>query len=141
MKQSKIFCIVLTSFLFFGCLQISAKTTPVRLYVFGISISFTDSVTYITDIHTIEPAYIESKTGFMYDRSIYSQQLQVWVEENKNKPYTTCAIFFGTNKKKVMKLYTKLRDKYLKSQSTIVHDIKTEEFTFTPIEWTEHEAL
>ena len=123
------------------CGDICAKPKKTKVYVFGISTNFTDSITYITDIQTLETAYIETKTGFLYDRSIYAQQLQIWVEQVKLQPYTTCAIFFNESKSKLEKKYKKIRDKYYKDQSTIVQQLEPEEFKFKQLEWSEHERL
>ena len=95
----------------------------------------------MTDIQVLEEAYIETKTGFMYDRSIYSQQLQIWVEQVKGQPYTTCSIFFSDSKSKLEKKYKKIRDKYYKDQSTILKHLEPGEFKFIQLEWSEHERL
>lgn len=121
--------------------DIYAKPKKTKVYVFGISTNFTDSITYITDIQTLEAAYIETKTGFLYDRSIYAQQLQIWVEQVKLQPYTTCAIFFNESKSKLEKKYKKIQDKYYKDQSTIVQLLEPEEFEFKQLDWSEHERL
>ena len=87
------------------------------------------------------PVYIESKTGFLYDRSIYSQQLQIWVENTKNQPNTTCTVFFSDSQAKLKKKMEKIRDKFYKDQTTILKELNVGEFKFNPIEWTEHERL
>lgn len=138
---NKVFCIALTALLFFCAADIAAKPKQTKVYIFGVSINFTDSVTYLTDIQALEPAYIETKTGFLYDRSIYSQQLQIWVEYAKNQPNTTCSVFFSTNKAKLEKKYLKIRNKFNKDQSTKIKSLDAGEFKFIPQEWTEHERL
>lgn len=140
-KKINLLCLVLTGLL--ALLPINSEAAPkqTKVYVFGISINFTDSVTYMTDIQILEPAYIETKTGFLYDRSIYSQQLQIWIEQAKKQPYTTCTIFFSENKSKLEKEYNKIRNKFRKDQSTTVKCLEPGEFKFNILEWTEHERL
>lgn len=92
-NRSKIFCLILIALLALCTTDAVAKPKQAKVYVFGVSINFTDSVTYITDVQTLDPAYIDTKTGFLYDRSIYSQQLQIWIEYNMKQPNTTCTIF------------------------------------------------
>lgn len=138
---NKIFCLALTVLLFFCASDIDAKPKQTKVYIFGVSINFIDSVTYITDVQALEPAYIETRTGFLYDRSIYSQQLQIWVEYAKNQPNTTCTIFFDTNKSKLEKRYLKIRNKFTKDQTTKIKSLNAGEFKFIPQEWTEHERL
>lgn len=138
---SKIFCLILIALLALCTTDAVAKPKQAKVYVFGVSINFTDSVTYITDVQTIDPAYIDTKTGFLYDRSIYSQQLQIWIEYNMKQPNTTCSIFFSKNKSKLESKYVKVRDKIRKDDSTVLKTIDTGKFKFIPQEWSEHERL
>jgi hypothetical protein len=140
-KKINLLCLVLTGLLTLLPINSEAAPKQTKVYVFGISINFTDSVTYMTDIQILEPAYIETKTGFLYDRSIYSQQLQIWIEQAKKQPYTTCTIFFSENKSKLEKKYNKIRNKFRKDQSTTVKCLEPGEFKFNILEWTEHERL
>lgn len=139
--MNKIFCAALTLIFLLCAINTEAKPKQTKVYVFGVSVNFTDSLTYMTDIQTLDQAYIETKTGFLYDRSIYSQQLQIWVENTKNQPYTTCTIFFSESKSKLEKKYKKVEAKYNKDQSTILKKLEAGEFKFRTIEWTEHERL
>lgn len=138
---NKIFCVALTMLLLICAASAEAKPKQTKIYIFGVSVNFTDSITYMTDIQTLEQAYIETKTGFLYDRSIYSQQLQIWVEVAKNQPYTTCTVFFSDSKSKLEKKFKKIQSKYYKDQSTIVKQLEAGEFKFKTIEWEEHERL
>ncbi|MBR5465833.1 MAG: hypothetical protein IKU79_00220 [Bacteroidaceae bacterium] len=138
---SKILCISLIAILSLHVINAEAKPKAQKVYIFGVSTNFTDSITYITDIQVINPAYIETKTGFLYDRSIYSQQLQIWIEHFKKQPNTTCTIFFSKKRNSLEKKYIKVRDKNLKDKSTYLKVLDAGEFKFTPIEWTEHENL
>ena len=140
-SRFKIIGIILIAMLTLFSGDIWAKPKKTKVYIFGISTNFTDSITYITDIQTLETAYIETKTGFLYDRSIYAQQLQIWVEQVKLQPYTTCAIFFNESRSKLEKKYKKIQDKYYKDQSTIVQLLEPEEFEFKQLDWSEHERL
>lgn len=140
-NRSKLLCLILTAMLAFCVTSTTAKPKQKKIYMFGISINFIDSVTYLTDIQVLEPVYIESKTGFLYDRSIYSQQLQIWVENTKNQPNTTCTVFFSDSQAKLKKKMEKIRDKFYKDQTTILKELNVGEFKFNPIEWTEHERL
>lgn len=141
MKRLSHFLLLTIALLLLCAVDMQAKPKPEKVYIFGVSISFTDSVTYFTDIQILQPAYIESKNGFLYDRSIYSQQLQVWVEHAKDRPHTTCMVFFDTNRNKLEKKYVKIRNKYNKDRSTHLKSLNVGEFRFIPLEWTEHEKL
>lgn len=138
---SKILCMILVALLVVCTTDVTAKPKQTKLYIFGVSMNFTDSLTYMTDIQTLEHAYVDSKTGFMYDRSIYSQQLQIWIEYNMNQPNTTCSIFFSKSKSKLENKYVKVRDKIRKDESTVLKTIDAGKFKFIPQEWSEHERL
>lgn len=118
-----------------------AKPKQTKVYVFGVSISYTDSLTYMTDIQALTPAYVDTKTGFLYDRSIYSQQLQMWIEAFKGREGTTCAIFFSKNRGQLEKKFLKLQSKIRKDRSTKLQALDAGEFKFIPQEWSEHERL
>lgn len=138
---SRIFCLLVIAMLALCSTEAIAKPKQTKVYIFGVSINFTDSVTYLTDVQVLEPAYIESKTGFLYDRSIYSQQLQIWIEYNMNQPNTTCTVFFSKSKNKLENKYVKMREKFRKDESTKLKNIDAGEFKFIPQEWSEHERL
>ena len=140
-NRSKLLCLIFTALLTLCATSITAKPKQTKVYIFGVSINFTDSVTYLTDVQVLEPAYIETKTGFLYDRSIYSQQLQICMEHAKRQPNTTWTIFFSTKRSKLEEKFIKVRDKYTKDQSTILNILDAGEFKFIPQEWTEHERL
>lgn len=138
---NKLLCLAITVLMLICATDIYSKPKQTKVYIFGVSINFTDSTTYITDVQALEPAYIETRTGFLYDRSIYSQQLQIWVEYAKNQPNTTCTVFFSENKSQLEKKYIKVRNNYNKDQSTKLKTLNAGEFKFIPQEWTEHERL
>lgn len=140
-KRLGLLVIPFLAMLMLGTAGVQAKPKREKVYIFGISINFTDSVTYITDIQALPQAYVESKNGFLYDRSIYSQQLQIWVEHAKDQPNTTCLVFFDTSRSKLEKKYIKIRNKYNKDRSTTLKSLNTGDFQFLPLEWTEHEKL
>lgn len=138
---NKLLCLAITALMLICATDIYSKPKQTKIYIFGVSINFTDSTTYITDVQALESAYIETRTGFLYDRSIYSQQLQIWVEYAKNQPNTTCTVFFSENKSQLEKKYIKVRNNYNKDQSTKLKTLNAGEFKFIPQEWTEHERL
>lgn len=139
--RNKLLCLVLTLLCLFVASEAMAKPKQTKVYVFGVSTNYTDSVTYMTDIQVLSPAYIDSRTGFLYDRSIYSQQLQMWVEAAKGQPDTTCSIFFSKKRSNVEKKFLKVQNKIRKDRSTKLQSLDAGEFKFDVQEWTEHERL
>ena len=118
-----------------------AKPKKKTIYMFGLSCDYNDSIMYITEIQKIEPAYIESKTGFLYDRTIYSQQLQIFIEEALGKSQTTCVVFFGYDAKKVEKKQARVIRKAKDKEKLEIMPIIPGAFKFTRQEWTEHEEI
>ena len=81
----------------FLCMSVSlcAKVERTTVYMFGFSASFTDSVAYITDVQQVDSAYIDTKTDFLLDRVVYSDQLQVFMESLNVMKDCTCAVLFS----------------------------------------------
>ena len=108
----------------------NAKITGTTVYMFGFSASFTDSLAYITDIQQLDSAYIDTKTGFLVDRAVYSDQLQTFIEAMKGVEQPTCAVFFHTKKAKLVKEFTKIKSKYATDDSLILMSVAGEGFRF-----------
>ena len=109
----------------------AGKQTP--LYIFGFAASFTDSLVHFTDIQYIEEAYTEKKTGFLYNREDYSQQLREYLKE-KGVQTPTCVTFYATKRKKIEKKYIKLRRKYTQGGKYDVQYIDQSAFNYQPVE-------
>lgn len=110
--------------------SMTAKVERTTVYMFGFSAAFTDSVAYITDIQQLDSAYIETKTDFLMSRSVYSGQLQTYLETLKGMPDCTCAIFFNTKKSKLIEEYNKVKKRYEKNGSVILNTLDSGLFTF-----------
>lgn len=121
------------------CFTAAAKPKSCTVYMFGVGVSFTDSIAYLTEVHPVTPAYIETNTGFLYDRSLYALQLRNLLEENYNLPNTTCVVFFDKSRKKMERKRDKVREGYLSSGAFRVMRMPKELFTFFPEEWESHE--
>jgi len=78
-----------------------------RVAMFGYAISFKDSVVCQTDIQTIDSAWIEPAHKFLVDRSLYSLQLQMYMEQQGHKN-AVCTIFFDKNPRKLQRMWRKV---------------------------------
>ena len=85
MKQLRIFkfemkrnvVIVFAITLLMCAFTASAKNKVVpKIYVFGLSASFNDSIVYFTEIQEIDSAWINDKNSFLLHRNNYSYQLR-----------------------------------------------------------------
>ena len=107
-----------------------AKVERTTVYMFGFAASFTDSVAYVTDIQQLDSAYMETKSEFLVDRVVYSDQMQTYLETSALMPNCTCTVFFGTKKNKVEEEYRKIRKRYQEDGSVILKDLKSASFKF-----------
>ena len=85
----------------------------VRVYMYGVSIDFNDSLVYMTDVQSLDSMIINGD-GAVQNYSSYSLQLKVFLE--------------GT--KKLDKLYAKMRKKYMADKDKVLKQIAKEEFVF-----------
>lgn len=80
--------------------------------MFGYAVSFKDSVVCLTEIQTIDSAWIEPAHNFLLDRSLYSLQLQMYMEQQGHKN-AICTIFYDKNPRKLQRMWRKV---YKRSQ-------------------------
>ena len=133
-------------------LSVSAKSEMKRAYMFGVAASFNDSTVYFTPVQEVDSTWFtkRNKTLFLQNRDNYSYQLRDYLEQ-KGEQHRTCAIFFGTNHKKMEEKWTKLHAKYIaqpkqkknqKGGGKPAYQVKTidnGEFLFKPITPTEEQ--
>lgn len=108
------------------------KAGPSKVYMFGFSASFTDSLVYITDIQEVDSVFIEPKTEFLVNRSAYGNQLQFFLTEKMNRENTTCVVFFDKKQEDLQKKYNKIIKRYQNSNQTILKTLTRDEFQFKP---------
>ena len=109
----------------------AGKQTPI--YIFGFAASFTDSLVHFTDIQFVEDAYTDKKTGFLYNREDYSQQLREYLKQ-KGEPSPTCVTCYAKNRKKIEKKYIKLRHRYTRGGKYEIQYIDKSTFSYQPVE-------
>ncbi len=106
--------------------SLSAKVERTKVYMFGFSASFTDSVAYIMDVQQVDSAYIETKNDFLIDRVVYSDQLQTFVEAMEYMKNCTCVVFFHTKKSKLFDEYSKIKKRYTQDKSVILKQLNAD---------------
>ena len=116
--------------LFFVATATFAKVNLTTVYMFGFSASFTDSLAYITDIQQLDSAYIDSKTDFLVDRAVYSDQLQTFIEVMKGVENSTCVVFFHKKRSKLVDEFNKLKKQYAEDRTVVLMSIAGEGFRF-----------
>lgn len=116
------------------CLGMKAKNKTVqKVYIYGFSASFQDSVVYFTDIQELENVDVAERTNFLYSRDSYSNQLRDYLA-GKNQPFRTCIVSYAFDRKHIEKKYLKLKSKYTKKGNFDIRYLKTDEFKFDKVQ-------
>ena len=116
--------------------QAEKKPKMQTVYIFGFSASFTDSTAYLTDVMQLDSAYVTQK-GFLADRSLYSLQLENYIQEKHNLLHTTNAVFFSVKKKSLDKKYDRVKRMYQSGENLRLNLLHAEDFRFLPQEYIE----
>ena len=109
------------------------KDRYTRVYMFGMATAFTDSVVVMTDIQSVDSAFVTAN-NLLPERSIYSYQLESFFEIRDGKPGVTVAVIWGTDRKLVEKDFLKLRRRFMNDKTTKLQPLTSEEFTFKKVE-------
>lgn len=102
--------------------QISAKRVQEpKMYIFGFSGSFNDTIVYFTNIQEIDSAWIDTKNKFLQTRQMYSYQMRDYLADKMQMPRRTCIVVANKNRKKVEKKYLKFKKLYTQSKDHQQH--------------------
>ena len=116
------------------CQGMMAKNKTVqKVYIYGFSASFQDSIVYFTDIQELENVTVAERTNFLSSRDSYSNQLRDYLT-GKNQPFRTCIVSYAFDRKHIEKKYLKLKSKYTKKGNFDIRYLKTDEFKFDKVQ-------
>ena len=133
MKSIKYILLLVVALTALGASAKPIKTN--RVYMFGFSASFKDSVIYVTDIQNVPGTWVESKNKFLLLRDEYSRQMKDYLEEKLQQEKRVCVVFYYLKKKKAEKEFLKLMKKYKKGYE--VRYVNEKDFKFEAIDMTE----
>jgi hypothetical protein len=138
----KIFKYILLALLLAGALpqEMEAKRIKVpKMYMFGFSASFQDSIIYMTDVQEVEGAWYETKSKFLLGRQHYSYQLKDFLANTRQQPNRVCVVMFALTRKEAEKKFIKLRKEYtVKAKGKYdVRYLTTTDFKFQPVDMSE----
>lgn len=102
---------------------------PTRVYLYGVSINFNDSVVYMTDFLHLD-SMVVNKDASIVGYSSYALQMKVYLEGTLGDIDRTCAVLYSADKKKLEKKYVKMRKKYQSDKSTLLKQIGADAFQF-----------
>lgn len=138
----KIFKYILLALLLAGALpqEMEAKRIKVpKMFMFGFSASFQDSIIYMTDVQEVEGAWYETKSKFLLGRQHYSYQLKDFLANTRQQPNRVCVVMFALTRKDAEKKFIKLRKEYtVKAKGKYdVRYLTTTDFKFQPVDMSE----
>ena len=84
------------------------------VYIVGVSVSFTDSLVYFTDINLLDSVLDNNK--LLPERSHYSYQLKNYLENEEGLTNRTCFVYFSNSRKKLQKTINKMKSSIKKAK-------------------------
>ena len=115
-----ILCLVLPGVAFakIGNKKETKKKIENNVYVWGVSLSFSDSLVYFTEIQYIDGAVIEDK--FLPNRHLYSYELKDYMSYEEGKPGRTSFVFFSSKRSKLEKKELKVKKRLVEREGKTV---------------------
>lgn len=108
----------------------SARSENKGVYVLGVSISFTDTIAYFTEVQFIEGIQLDKKTKFLPDRQHYAHELKDYMSLQEGESGRTSIVLFAKDKKSLMKKEEKVKNRLQKRRGLTVRYLG-EKFKFT----------
>ncbi|MBO7301258.1 MAG: hypothetical protein J6U58_00945 [Bacteroidaceae bacterium] len=98
------------------------------VYIFGASLSFSDSVVYFTEIQQIDD--VISEKGFLQNRQLYSYELKDYMSSNEGMPGRISVIYFADKLKDLEKKEKNVK-KHLETKENMIVRYLGSKFKFT----------
>ena len=106
----------------------SKKKIKTEVYVMGVSLSFSDSIVYFTEIQHIDGAVIEDK--LLPNLHLYSYELKDYMSFEEGMPGRTSFIYFSDKRAKLVKKEQKIKKKLIEENEKTVRYLG-DKFKFT----------
>lgn len=104
------------------------KKVETEVYVMGVSLSFSDSVVYFTEIQHIDGAVIEDK--FLPNRHLYSYELKDYMSFEEGMPGRTSFVIFADKRATLAKKELKIKKRLVEQEGKTVRYLG-DKFKFT----------
>ena len=98
------------------------------VYIFGVSISFSDSTVYFTEIQEIEG--VKLVKGFLPHRHMYAYELKDYMNFKEDMPGRTSVIFFSEKRSSLEKKEAKVKRRLVEREGKTVRYLG-DKFIFT----------
>ena len=113
---------------------VGKEPTMQRIAIFGVGVSFTDSIVYQTEVQMLDSAWIEPDHKFLHDRSLYSLQLQYYMERQGIKN-SICTVLFHRNPNRLQRKWERIRKRHQKHTAQRFKQMSLSDFKFTGEEY------
>lgn len=104
------------------------KKIETEVYVWGVSLSFSDSIVYFTEIQHVEGAIIEDK--LLPNRHLYAYELKDYMSYEEGMPGRTSFIYFSDKRSKLEKKEQKVKKRFVEGGEKTVRYLG-DKFKFT----------
>ena len=104
------------------------KKIQTEVYVWGVSLSFSDSIVYFTEIQHVEGAIIEDK--LLPNRHLYAYELKDYMSYEEGMPGRTSFIYFSDKRSKLEKKEQKVKKRFVEGGEKTVRYLG-DKFKFT----------
>lgn len=94
------------------------KDKELPVYIWGASISFSDSVVYFTEIQLLDSVFLEN--GFLPHRQYYSYELKDYMNFQENMPGRISMIYFDEKRSKLEKKEQKIKKRLIEKEGKTV---------------------
>lgn len=101
-----------------------------KVFIFGASQTLSDSIVYLSSIQEIDGIDLEKKTKFLPYRSEFSIQMKEYLEGKQHLTKQTSCVYYSKSRKKISKMYYKLKKRYLDNPNTKIYMIEGDKFSF-----------
>ena len=113
----------------FAVSAVSAKDKKDIVYILGVSISYSDSTAYFTEIIPVEGVKLVGKAKALPNRQHYAYELKDYMSLQQGMPNRMSVIFFSKKRSKVQKLETSVKKRLLRGGKDVRY--LGDKFTFT----------
>ncbi len=94
------------------------EVEPVTVYIWGASMSFSDSIVYFTEIQKLDAVVMEN--GFLPYRQYYAYELKDHMNFEENMPGRISMIYFDEKLKKLEKKEQKIKKHLMEKENKII---------------------
>jgi hypothetical protein len=94
------------------------EVEPVTVYIWGASMSFSDSIVYFTEIQKLDAVVMEN--GFLPYRQYYAYELKDHMNFEENMPGRISMIYFDEKLNKLEKKEQKIKKHLMEKENKII---------------------